>query len=357
MTVSREDARRCSLLALVAALAALGLLGPAGAAAATRVGNTCEANAAASTPTFIQLSRAEPGPDLSVPSAGVLSSWSVSVVPIVGSRPQVLKILRPTGVSNRFQVVAESAAGSVISGANSFDARISVEAGDRLGLVAAPPSEATLYCAPTEPSDAIGIFTGDAAVGGSFDFEEASGLQVPVSALVEPDADGDGYGDETQDNCPQSSLFSGECPPPVTLIVKPKVRKRSILLGVTPSGAASVDVYGQVGWNFQSKRGKQRGHRRHRGAHASKRKKNIKRLIVGLNGGIKQVTPGVLTRFTIRLPGPVKLRLSRLTRRESIRAKLTLRATNPAGIAKNTRLRVKLRGWRKSTPTRRGAHR
>ena len=182
MTVSRGDARRRSLLTLVGALAAaIGLLGPAGAAAATRVGNTCEANAAASTPTFIQLSRAEPGPDLSVPSAGVLTSWSVSVVPIVGSRPQVLRLSGRPG-SNRFQVVAESAAGSVISGANSFDARISVEAGDRLGLVAAPPAKRRSTARRPSQATGSGIFTGDATVGGSSDFEEASGLQVPVSA-------------------------------------------------------------------------------------------------------------------------------------------------------------------------------
>ena len=135
------------------------------------------------------------------------------------------------------------------------------------------------------------------------------------------------------------------------------MRKKSILLGVTLSGAASVDVYGQVGWNFQSKRGKQRGRQHHRGARTSKRKKNIKRLIVGLNGGIKQVTPGVLTRFDDPPAGTGQAATQPPHRRESIRAKLTLRATNPAGIAKNTRLRVKLRGWRKSTPTRRGAHR
>ncbi len=336
----------------LAGLAAL-LCAP-GAQAAQEIGDPCVANDTDGAKTWIAGGSRTAGPQLPPvwPYGGVITSWTVRVE--AGQEAQAQRLDVYQGVAEEeFRKVAESATEIVGPGENSFPARLPYP---EYGHIALYGPAQTFFCDKQDESDA-NLFEGAVALGETKKFEVTLGNGVPVTAIVEPDADGDGYGDETQDGCPQSSLFTGVCPPPVTLIVEPQVRKRSILLGVTPSAAASVDVYGQVGWNFQAKRGKQRGHPRHRSAHASKRKKGIKRLIVGLDGGTKQVTPGVLTRFTIRLPGPVKLRLSRLTRRESIRAKLTLRATNPAGIAKNTRLRVKLRGWRKPTPTRRGAHR
>ena len=40
--------------------------------------------------------------------------------------------------------------------------------------------------------------------------------QAPLllNADLEPDADGDGYGDETQDGCPTEVSTQGECAPP-----------------------------------------------------------------------------------------------------------------------------------------------
>jgi hypothetical protein len=35
-----------------------------------------------------------------------------------------------------------------------------------------------------------------------------------VSAVLEPDADGDGFGDETQDQCPTNATTQGPCPTP-----------------------------------------------------------------------------------------------------------------------------------------------
>lgn len=199
-------------------------------------------------------------------------------------------------------------------------------------------------CVANEDGAVSVLHEGSVGLGETRVFKAESDVGTPVTALVEPDADGDGYGDETQDGCPQSAATATECPPPVDLDVTAKARKRSILLSVRADAEASVDVYGQVGWNFKPRR-KARGEDRR--AHAA-RKRGVKRLIVGLDGGTKRVAPGAATRFTIRLPKQVRLRLSRLTRRESVRAKLTLRATSVVGLTKNTRLRVKLRGWRRS---------
>ena len=43
-----------------------------------------------------------------------------------------------------------------------------------------------------------------------------SAFRLNVSATVEPDADGDGYGDVTQDTCPSRATSQGDCQPPNT---------------------------------------------------------------------------------------------------------------------------------------------
>jgi hypothetical protein len=41
----------------------------------------------------------------------------------------------------------------------------------------------------------------------------AGGVEFLVNADVEPDADRDGFGDETQDQCPTNASTQGSCPP------------------------------------------------------------------------------------------------------------------------------------------------
>ena len=47
-----------------------------------------------------------------------------------------------------------------------------------------------------------------------------------ISAVLEPDVDGDQYGDISQDLCPQSKLTQAACPAPDTKVTK-KPKKRS----------------------------------------------------------------------------------------------------------------------------------
>ncbi len=49
--------------------------------------------------------------------------------------------------------------------------------------------------------------------------------RVPVEAVLEADADKDGFGDETQDQCPSDATTQGPCPVPDTVITKhPKTK-------------------------------------------------------------------------------------------------------------------------------------
>jgi hypothetical protein len=59
------------------------------------------------------------------------------------------------------------------------------------------------------------------------------GFEVFMQAIVEPDADNDGFGDETQDLCPSNATIQGACPAPASTTsskkrkCKKKKKKRS----------------------------------------------------------------------------------------------------------------------------------
>jgi hypothetical protein len=66
--------------------------------------------------------------------------------------------------------------------------------------------------------------------------EVIPGARWNISAVVESDADGDGYGDVTQDACPESAKTQVTCPVPNTKIKKapPKLSAdRSVLVKFT----------------------------------------------------------------------------------------------------------------------------
>ena len=70
---------------------------------------------------------------------------------------------------------------------------------------------------------------------------------MPIVGVVEPDIDGDGFGDETQDACPRSESTIDPCPLVRTSFTT-KVKKKSIEVSVTVSSVATVQVFGQVSW-------------------------------------------------------------------------------------------------------------
>jgi hypothetical protein len=64
---------------------------------------------------------------------------------------------------------------------------------------------------------------------------DTSGSIIPVRATVEPDADNDGFGDETQDGCPTDPNTHAACPappditPPSALLSVPKQKLSKVL--------------------------------------------------------------------------------------------------------------------------------
>jgi hypothetical protein len=306
--------RLAAILAPVLASAALLL--PAASPAATQIGDPCLANDGIDGLTvFASAAPSSPLP-LTSPVAGVITHWTVNVVPTPGTLPQILKVMRLTGPSSA-QTVAEGQPFGVTGGSNQVSGRIPIAAGDRLGLFG--PSEiGSLVCENSGTvEDRLGFVVGSAPVTLSSPFAEIANFRLPVVATIEPDADGDGYGDESQDGCPQSASFQLACPS-VSLDALAETRRRSAVVYVATSVSAPVRVAGVV------KLGK--------GAKAT------------MSTGAKMISPGRLVRFTLRYPRKLLGALEALPANRELTLRLTASATNLAGQLSTDELRVKLTG-------------
>jgi hypothetical protein len=145
------------------------------------------------------------------PIEGVVVRWRLrtNTVPAPGESVR-LRILRDMG-SNSWHFVRSSGQFTVapVSGVHAFDARVRIGAGEYIGLdrpaamdVFRPaPGAVTNLFADSPPSDGETLGNGG-----------DPGRELLINADVEPDADKDGYGDETQDGCPTSAATQGPCP-------------------------------------------------------------------------------------------------------------------------------------------------
>jgi hypothetical protein len=323
---------RRGLLVLALALATLAL--PAPAMAAAEFGDECLADTAKPGLTLTQLQRASgSGLPLTAPSDGIVTSWNVRVAPgfPVQQAPVRLKLLRPTAAPNTFKVVGESADALAAIPAFAQDTRIAVQAGDRLGLYT-EGGDGTLTCGSDDEGDVLGTYKGDALRGLEYAFAQAAKFRLPVTAKIEPDADGDGYGDESQDKCPRSPDHHDGCPVIRLEIAEFWAKRHTILLRITTSARTEVRVTGQVGWGFKpSPKLKTAGDK-------------PTRLIVGLRGGRKTVAPGQARVFRVQLPKAVLRRLSRIGSRQSLKAKLVASTEDLAGRIDVERVTVRLKG-------------
>jgi hypothetical protein len=143
----------------------------------------------------------------------VITSWSYQTTLFGASGGLKLKVASPTSAS-QFHFVGESSA--VVSGLTTnrlITTRIPVTAGDVIGLRGDSPGGPPCDRAAPSPMSVVAIIPGDPAVGstvtqtGTF-----ASFELDLSARLEPDADGDLYGDETQDQCPADPSTHGPCP-------------------------------------------------------------------------------------------------------------------------------------------------
>ena len=208
------------------------------ASAATTVGTTFSPGNGCGPGTFLQVT--SPGSSYIVPSRGVITSWSHQA----GSVPTQmrLKLGVPAG-GNNFTIVGESAPEIMAPNqVTTFPTRISVNGGELLGFFFSGFGN----CATASVAGyghAAGA--GDQPVGATapYGMSPPPGPRLDVSAVLEPDADNDGFGDETQDLCPTSGSTQNDCAPPDTTITKgpgDKTKKKQATFEFTGTDSRAV---------------------------------------------------------------------------------------------------------------------
>jgi hypothetical protein len=323
---------------LVGTALALASIGTPAASAATEIGDDCVGNEAEGPYSLVPEARASGGVlPLAAPTAGVVTGWKVSSAhaePV----PERMAVFRPTGAGGTFRVIGESSEETVQQGTNAFATRIPIQAGDRVGPVAVT-IDSPLFCLTGDNGDHTWAFPGSAGLGSTHTFAAGVQVRVPLAAVVEPDEDGDGYGDETQDQCPQSAAHQEPCPT-ISLDAFPIVLKRSVLVLVGASETTSVQVFGQVSWKV----------RQPGGARSSKAKPagKLTGLIVGLTGGTQTVKSGEIGRFNVKLPKLVKRRLGRIPPSKSLKGTITARAVDVTGRTIDRTIAIRLPGQEKA---------
>jgi hypothetical protein len=196
--------------ALVVGLSlALWAAGAGAAPAATTLGQLFVPTSGCSNVARLQAS-APSGTSYEVPHDGVITSWRFrnGAQPVQGLK---FKVGRPGG-GTLYTIVGESAGGAQAANAvTTRPARIPVKRRDYIGIYAASG-----HCAlPTSSQfDIYAQHAGDPAVGtSSEEWPYHSHAKIPVQATLERDADRDGFGDESQDGCPDAAGNEGGCPP------------------------------------------------------------------------------------------------------------------------------------------------
>jgi hypothetical protein len=302
----------------VSAVLAASLLGASGARASTEFGSNCTATVALPGASAWQTAAGPTNPlPLLAPTSGVITKWKTTIESkLPGSIPQQLLVLRPVGGPKQVKVIAVSSVANVIAGANSVETRLPIQAGDLLGL-AGGEKVGGLFCAAADPANRIAVVAGNPAVGSTVVPFEEGPAELAAAAIIEPDADGDGFGDETQDKCPQSAAVQTACPV-ISLSVSTTRKKKLVSVIVTSTSTAKVTVNGKVSLG-KGKKAK-------------------------LKGGTKSAAPGHFTKFHLVFPASLVDRLEELAPKQSLTLKITTSAPNVAAPPTKKVLKVRLRG-------------
>lgn len=254
---------------------------------------------------------------------GVIVGWGVSVAPGIGPIAQQLVVFEPLG-NGAYLKVAESQMETLSAGmgVNSFDARIPVKGGMYVGLFG---PEGTLACSSEaetlEETEAVSLRSqGSASIGGTMTFETENGLGTPLSSGIDPDNDGDGYGDYHQDRCDETASQGSDCPIEVR-IGRTAVKQRAILVPVTSKAWARIEVRSEYRWQGD---GREVGEVRHTPR--------------------RRVRAGRTEVFRVPLPPRVLRRLDRMPRGQSQAVSLEVFVTDRDGWESERRRRLVIWG-------------
>ena len=196
----------------------LGLLAAAPAAAGTELGRAYApyAYAECGGALVLQTGIAIGSPSYKVPpGGGVITSWGTITAGAAGTAK--FKVMRPTGVAGQYLAVGEDGPHPVAanSSASFAGVRIPVQAGDVIGLIGKGTNCMAWFPGSSFATAVFGLGVDPAPGTAASVVGHGSEFALSVTATVEPDADQDGYGDESQDQCPADpSAHAAPCPVP-----------------------------------------------------------------------------------------------------------------------------------------------
>jgi hypothetical protein len=193
---------------------------------------------------------------------GVITSWTFHAVDAPGAA--WVQFYMPTGVLNQYTLIGESNPRTFSLGETATtQTQISVPAGAHLGsdVIGPEPTFGT-----SNPADQAGAFTLGAQIGATSILPKIlDHIRVNMSAIIEPDADHDGFGDETQDACPSDPTQQLACAPgttpggsgsstnskagPLVSLVTPgreSIRSGYVTIAAMSVGKVTVSASGQV---------------------------------------------------------------------------------------------------------------
>ncbi len=147
---------------------------------------------------------------------GVITSWSSFANSTPTSQLQLLVLKPNTALGPTHFIATQKDAARTLTQASALNTfsglHLPIAAGEQLGLYL-PAGSADCFIDQT--GDTGLFFTSEPALNSDSDFTGSnSHRRLNASAVVEPDADRDGFGDETQDGCPTSAAAQGTCPKP-----------------------------------------------------------------------------------------------------------------------------------------------
>jgi hypothetical protein len=142
------------------------------------------------------------------PFDGVVVRWRAGGA----TGPLALRVVRPAAFTYTF--ISTSVVETPVStGVEAFATRQPIRAGDDVGVELGPGSRiGAMDPAPADDMLAAWLPLGDGQSAPAVLYR--TGFSIAYNADVEPDADHDGFGDETQDGCPSDASSQGVCPAP-----------------------------------------------------------------------------------------------------------------------------------------------
>lgn len=140
-------------------------------------------------------------PDYEATAPGVITEWrTTGQANDVGDKVRLLVNQRDSPIDYTLRFASQTE--TLAAGDNSFPTHFAVKPGDVIGTELIDDGAGFNTCVVSNANAGDSVVSAVVPpVGVSQPYAGANMRRLQVAALIEPDSDGDGFGDETEDNC------------------------------------------------------------------------------------------------------------------------------------------------------------